>query len=156
SITDWETGWPTDLLGLGLRRDVIECGVGDNPYFDVAVRKDMSFDDLLTALVDKRVLVEDYSGFSPISAILDPSMDDLMDRLETLEVDPENVVRRAASRWRERERVEPPTGIPTIPRIEALLQQKGITVCRKGYLETGYLVDDDDLPPGWVRVRPTG
>lgn len=46
----------------GLKLDLLEKGVGDNIYHDVAVRKDMTFEQLLEALWEHRVEVKDDLG----------------------------------------------------------------------------------------------
>ncbi len=50
----------------GLRMDLVELAIGKNKYHDVATSKDMSFDELLEALWEGRVLVKsnvDTNGF---------------------------------------------------------------------------------------------
>lgn len=58
SIEDWETGPVQALIMRGLQADLIEVGVGDNSIHDVSVKKDMSFEELLNAVWEGRVMVK--------------------------------------------------------------------------------------------------
>lgn len=58
SIEGWETGPVQALIMRGLQADLIEVGVGNNSIHDVAVKKDMPFEDLLNAVWEGRVMVK--------------------------------------------------------------------------------------------------
>lgn len=62
SIEDWETGPVQALIMRGLQVDLIEVGVGNNSVHDVAAKKDMSFEDLLNAVWEGRVMVKRKAG----------------------------------------------------------------------------------------------
>lgn len=58
SIEGWETGPVQELIMRGLQVDLVEVGVGNNSVHDVAARKDMSFEQLLNAVWEGRVMVK--------------------------------------------------------------------------------------------------
>ncbi len=57
SIQNWERGPVQELIMKGFQTDLVEVGVGDNSIHDVAVKKDMSLEDLLEAIWEGRVTV---------------------------------------------------------------------------------------------------
>lgn len=71
SICSWDDpdGHVVNSILDGLKLDLHEQGVGDNTVHDVAVKKDMSFEQLLEAVWEGRVFVkgEDYTAGVPAS-----------------------------------------------------------------------------------------
>ena len=61
SIDTVEEGSIRDVIFHVLQEDLLEMGVGDNSYHDVAVRKNMDFDDLLMAIHEGRLFVGEMS-----------------------------------------------------------------------------------------------
>lgn len=57
SVMDFEEGPARDLWLECLKMDLVERGWGDNSFHDVPTTKDMSFDQLLAALWERRVRV---------------------------------------------------------------------------------------------------
>lgn len=72
SIDEVEDGPAKDLWMEGLQIDLIERGMGDNVCHDVLTTRTMSFDDLLTALWERRVLVQRNVDRSPIPGMPKP------------------------------------------------------------------------------------
>lgn len=58
SIERWEKSPVQELIMKGFQADLVEVGVGDNSIHDVAVKKDMSFEGLLEAVWEGRVMVK--------------------------------------------------------------------------------------------------
>lgn len=53
-----------ELWLRGLREDAVEKGLGDNSYHDVPVSRDMSFDELLVAIQERRLeVIQDVRNF---------------------------------------------------------------------------------------------
>lgn len=105
----------------GLKQDLLEVGVGDNTIHDVPAKKGMSMEQTLTALQGSRLrVVREYRNYQFLTK--PGPVDDAIF----------------------------PKGLPTLSRIEKILQEAGHTVQR----EDGYLVDEREY--GWVRVRRGG
>ena len=62
SVDNVEDGIGRDLWMEGFQDDLLSVGQGENPYHDPPTSKDMSFDQLLTALVEDRVRVKSDVG----------------------------------------------------------------------------------------------
>ncbi len=123
SVENVEESFTTAMFFEGLKRGVVEKGVGDNQCHDVAVRADMTQKGWLEALWEGRVEVEDH----PLSLSL----------LKGLQTGPEK-------------EYEPPTGQPSLKRIEAVIKNAGLSV-DAGYGADGYVVDE--MSTGYMRVR---
>lgn len=59
SIENWETGPFLDVIMQGFQQDLVEVGTGDNRVHDVPVKKDMGFEQLLNAVWEGRVRVNE-------------------------------------------------------------------------------------------------
>jgi len=53
-----EEGPARDAWMLAFKRDLVEVGQGDNSYHDLPTSKDMTFDHLLHAIRERRVMVQ--------------------------------------------------------------------------------------------------
>lgn len=128
----------------GLQLDLIEQGVGDNSAHDVPTSKAMTFDELLDALQEGRVLVDRNFAPPPRSS---REIDALLAR-----VDPD-----FALSWRQCESIShidtTPQGIPTLQRITHILTSHGHDVAQ-GFDQHGFFVDE--LMHGYVRIRCAG
>lgn len=74
SIDEVEVGPAKDLWMEGFQVDLVERGMGDNVCHDVPTTRNMSFDDLLTALWERRVLVLRDVDRSPIPGLPKPKI----------------------------------------------------------------------------------
>lgn len=97
SVEDVEEGIGRDLWLEGLKVDLLSVGVGENTYHDVPTSKDMSFDDLLQALVCDRVRVRSDVGDTP------------------------------PSKWRKQLGIKTPEGVPTMQRVKEVLEANNVT-----------------------------
>jgi hypothetical protein len=57
SIEHYEEGPMLDVIMKGFQKDLVEVGVGDNSFHDVAAKRDMPFTDLLEAVWEGRMRV---------------------------------------------------------------------------------------------------
>lgn len=87
SIEDVEEGPLKDLWMEGLQIDLVARGVGDNSCHDVEVNKQMSFEQLLTALWEQRVHVLRDVGMSSESKPTLPDGVPTMKRIKKLLLD---------------------------------------------------------------------
>lgn len=129
SIEDWEENAVQRSFLEGLKVDMIEVGVGDNSIHDVATSKDMSFEQMLNAVWEGRVIVD-----------REPDRDDRNKRMRKFleESDKRNGNQRTdpISEWK-----------PTLQNVSEIISSIDIPEgCR-------YLVDEKDY---WVRVRWDG
>lgn len=123
TIEEYQTGPILDIVLDAFKLDLIERGVGDNPYHDVSIRKNMSFEKLLNALWEGRVLVIPNGARPWIKAN-----------------------KKKATPGRS----DPCSGVPTMRRVSALLQKAGFIIS-DGKFAKGYMVDL--LRHGFVRIR---
>jgi hypothetical protein len=126
SVDKLQEGPAQDIWIEGLQKDLIETGPGDNTCHDVAVRKNMDFEQILTALWEERVLVHDR-----MSAEMLKSLDFL--RVSEVVVDR---VALAGLLARSEEVLHP--GIPTVNRV------------RKAILDAGMPLSDGNHTPGYL------
>lgn len=130
SVEDVEEGPARDIWMEGLKIDLVEVGWGDNRCHDVPTYKDMSFDDLLTALWEDRVRVQreikklDFELVYP----------EVSERLRKDRVDIEPVI---------------PEGVPTLQRVIQDIKDAGLDIFDGS--KDGFMVDDEC--PGSIRVR---
>lgn len=115
----------------GLREDLVELGAGDNQCHDVPTRKDMTFDELLGALREGRVLVRQ---------------------------DAEHFWRRPYKRFRSAEAEQRTSLVPSFQKVEQLLRADSALRAEFGDQVTGsglfcgkFVVDEPR--PRAVRVR---
>lgn len=139
SVEDVEKGAAQDLWLEGLQIDLIERGIGDNSCHDVACKKDMTFNELLEALWEGRVLVEREARLErnldrELKRLLKDLSPDLRQKLNL------NLEHKEAPT------TERPIGIPTMRCIEKIIIDSGRTVSPETYLV-------DELKYGTVRVR---
>lgn len=132
SVENVETGATRQSWLDGFQRDLVERGWGPNSCHDVPVGTDMSFEQLLEALWEHRVLVHSYgrpSGRGPSGVIHEPSDDT---------------------------RREPPDGVPTMARVAQIAGDCGLEIfdSRFGHRAPNVVMIDDDDGLGRVRVRP--
>lgn len=126
SIEEIEDTGPAQALWLeGLKQDLIEKGWGDNSAHDYAALKDMTFDQLLTAVREGRVFVESELRRTSTT---EPSVEEVekLDRLKHKE-------------------------LPTLRRILDLLKEHKQPLYEDPQGPNGYMVDD--LQYGIVRIR---
>lgn len=145
SVDRVEEGLARDIWLEGLQVDLITRGTGDNSVHDVGVRKDMSFEDLLGALSEGRVLVRDQGGRlipSPTIQILEGLGDKLP---EELKAELQRIVERSTP-----PKPKVPKGIPTLKRVKKAIVAAGQTVADSGY-QGGFVVDRKSS--GFIRVR---
>ncbi|MBI5153091.1 MAG: hypothetical protein HZA36_01385 [Parcubacteria group bacterium] len=135
-----------DLWLQGLQLDLIEQGVGDNSVHDVPTSKTMTFDDLLNALVEGRVLVD--RNFKSFSSPLLHSHGALK-KIEELpaRIDLDFI---GSKQWDEPLLDKTPKGVPTLERIISILVSHGYAIAQE-FGGQGFFVDE--LQSGHVRVR---
>ncbi len=119
-----------------LNRDCVEKGVGDNQCHDVQVRPGMTIKQWLEALWEGRVYVTDHQPRGRAKKeSADAALDDVLD-----------LARREAATTR----YEPPPGMPSLSRIEKVLQNNKLPVVTE-YGAEGYVLDE--VSTGFIRVR---
>lgn len=132
SVEDIEDGPAKDLWLETLKFDLIELGVGDNSIHDVATSCDMTFDQLLNALWEARVLVKSdvpaASGIHILREIADKHKEliDALDDTKPIKIK------------KEKSAVEFSNGLPTIKNIQSIVGDN-------------FLVDEEKLFS--IRVR---
>ncbi len=127
SIENWEEGAVQRSFLSGLQKDMIEVGVGDNSIHDVATSVDMSFDQMLEAVWQGRIIVSSEPGRNE----LNQRVKEHLSKIDKLNGVPENT-----RDWN-----------PTIQNVSEVISQVNIPEgCR-------YLVDEKDY---WIRVRWDG
>jgi len=128
----------------GLKKDLVEVGTGDNSCHDVPTRRGMSFDDILTAVSEGRILVDSDFDFN---AERRKEMDDALNHMHELLGETREPIFT-------REDPPPPVGLPTLQNVRTLLEEKGYKANESRYSTEGadgYLVDEQDH--GWIRIR---
>lgn len=128
SIEDIADGVGKDLWLHGLKYDLVSVGVGENTCHDVMTCKDMSFEDMLLAIVEGRLLVrrEMHGLNQAIFELPEYSM---------------------------KMKVPVPVGVPTIKRVRKILECNGYKV-RGEYCTGGYVIDKRGY--GEIRIRWEG
>lgn len=141
SVDHIEEGATRDVWFEAFQRDLVECGVGDNSFHDLAVSKDMDFDDFLEALQKERVRVKRRTA-----PIQEEELRKALDRANALlkEVSP----KRNLDEEPKVERGEP--GFPTLESIQALIKAAGLPLSNDASTP-GYHVDEQAW--GSVRIR---
>lgn len=119
-----------------LQLDLIETGPGDNTFHQVAVRKDMSFEEVQTAIWMDCLLVKDRLS-------LETYQDTQLLKLSSLAVD------RLALLKNTEELLHP--SIPTVQRVRTMLLDAGLELS-DGKFTPGYVVSTYDTT-GHVRIR---
>jgi hypothetical protein len=109
--------------------DLIERGWGDNSVHDINTSKDMTFDEMLAAVYERRVIVRSHTA---LSALRGHGKDSFLAKAEK------------ASNARVFD------GVPTRDGVEKLLASHGFTVFRGGHKKSDMIVDDDE---GYGRIR---
>lgn len=120
SVNKIQDSFTTRMFFEGLKRGVVEKGVGENQCHDVEVRAEMSPNKWLEALWEGRVEVLDY-GRPTEGKEWTPS--------------------------------EPPEGVPSLRRIEKLMNDAGRPVVTDYGVE-GYILDQVSI--GFIRIRCSG
>jgi hypothetical protein len=144
SIEKVEEGLSRDIWLEGFQVDLITRGTGDNSVHDVAVRKDMTFEDLLRALWEGRVLVRDQGG-----RVLPSPLLKLPEGIE--KVAPELVAELMKINLRNHPlKDKTPKGVPTMKRVQRTIVGAGQAVSDAGF-QGGFLVDRKSR--GFIRVR---
>lgn len=140
SVEKVEEGPTRDVWMEALGLDLVEVGVGDNTFHDLAVRKDMDFDDFLEALQKECVKVGRRTA-----PIQEEALRKALDKaFALLKKEPE-----VATESREEvPRGEP--GFPTLQSVEALIKAAGLPLSTKDNA-AGYQVDEQAW--GSVRIR---
>jgi len=133
SAESLEAGYELGLWFEGLRRDLVECGTGDNTFHDLAVSKDMPLEEFLEALLKERVRVQRRSAHveTDFMAVVAEKMRAKLEEIGAKPYVPAPVFVP---------QVDP--GFPTLQSIEALLKDAGLA---------GYIVDEQAW--GSVRIR---
>jgi len=99
SVENVEEGIGRDLWMEGLKLDMASCGIGDNTCHDVPTSKYMSFNDLLSAIIEGRVLVSrNYDRYNYASNL-------------------------------KRYRPKTPVGVPTMQRVRKILVKNKFKIC---------------------------
>jgi len=129
SVENVEDGIGRDLWMEALKIDLLSVGVGDNSVHDVPTSKNMKWEQLLEAIVEKRVFVRQDVG------------DTRADRkkLEQHLADGRKTV---------------PNGVPTMQRVCSALKKAKHAVTSAGFTHAGFLVDK--IRYGTIRVRWSG
>jgi hypothetical protein len=119
----------------GLKLDLVELGWGENTVHDVPTKKEMTFDELLNAIQEGRVLVErEYDKHSDI-------YDFLIDREpKESNLSPEEKRDHKISK-----------GVPTIFRVQKVAERLGIAVYSGDWNKKSIVIDSPQ--GGDVRVR---
>jgi hypothetical protein len=164
SIEDYDPECP-QIVGLleQFKRDLVPVGVGDNQCHDVATRKDMSFDEVLTAVWERRILVNrEFDSFKEqdASRLLDKlALLEILDekRNEELYKKTQESICKLKERISEKETPESPDWLPTVEKISRLLKEAGYVVNDSEPTSSGpKTVIVDGRGKGWVRIRPGG
>lgn len=148
SVKEVEEGFARDLWLEGLQLDLVEVGWGDNSLRDVAVLKDLSFDQLLDALRESRVAVRRH-----VPPFYDDRLTDIVmaarKRKEALF--PPKPVDTTDAPPLPKTKIE--KGIPTLRRVIQRLKKSGLPIYQgeANDYAAGYLVDK--VQTGMVRVR---
>ena len=127
SVDNLQEGPAQGIWLEGLQKDLVEIGPGDNTCHDVPVRKNMDFEQILTALWKERVQVHDR-----MSAEMLKNLDFL--RVSDVVVDR---VALAGLLARSEEVLHP--GIPTVNRVREAILDAGMPLSDGGHIP-GYLV----------------
>ena len=127
SVDNLQEGPAQGIWLEGLQKDLVEIGPGDNTCHDVPVRKNMDFEQILTALWKERVQVHDR-----MSAEMLKNLDFL--RVSGVTVDR---VALAGLLARSEEVLHP--GIPTVNRVREAILDAGMPLSDGGHIP-GYLV----------------
>jgi hypothetical protein len=138
SVDDVQDGPERDAWLDGFQIDLVEKGWGDNSAHDVSVKKNMTFDDLLHAIVEGRVHIKREShheqmAFDEAFKLLDKANEEL-----GLPKRPKLFGRKI------------PKGVPTMKRIERVLTKAGLPLYGKAFSQ-GFMIDK--VAYGEVRVR---
>jgi hypothetical protein len=148
SVEDYEEGPETRAWLDGLKLDLIERGWGDNSVHDVAVRKEMKFEELLEALWERRILVKPSSNH-----IFNHSLDLLLGRMTPEEVKEEEARRAEFDKTWKKRQGGVPKGVPTRKRVESMLVKADLPLYG-GPDGNGLAVDE--IGYGEIRVRWEG
>lgn len=126
SIEGYDAASPSVYAAVeGLNNDMIERGWGDNKCHDVPTVRGMSFEHVLEAIWEKRLLVSRRCG----EATMKKASNDSLEANDSFAVN----------------------GQPTVKRVERALIDAGFNVRSPGANFDGYLVDE--VHHGWIRVR---
>jgi hypothetical protein len=111
AVEEVQDGIAKDLWMEGFQTDLVSVGTGENTVHDVPTSKDMSFDEMIDALIEGRLLVTRETGKE--------ERDKLLKRFKKAT----------------------PKGIPTMQRVRKILEKNSFTVVKHGYVEPGYLIN---------------
>lgn len=131
SVENIANGPEKDVWLDGIKLDIIEQGWGENTCHDVPTNKEMSFDELLNAVQENRVLVQrDYS--TP--------------RLSKFKIKEDENLSPEERRDR-----QVPIGVPSMFRITNIVEKLGINVFDGNWGKKSVIIDSPE--PNVVRVR---
>ena len=138
SVQDAEEGIGRDLWHEALKIDLMPVGVGENSCHDVPTSKGMSWEELLNALQERRILVRHNIGDTPA------------DRKKT--ADTFRQFQKASGSGKKPEPVTP-KGVPTLKRVRKALLDARLKVSDGGF-RLGLLVSK--VRYGTIRLRWSG
>jgi hypothetical protein len=139
SVEGVESGPSQDLWMEGFKRDLIEMGWGDNPCHDVPTSKGMTFEDLLTALGERRVYVNRH-----YVSLQSERIKNILDTGET-------ALKEIRGETAERSKPLVPKGIPTLRRVSKFLALAGLPMFDGSHGQGAYMVDE--IRYGFLRIR---
>lgn len=141
SVEECEGGPLRKAWMEGLRLDLIERGWGENSCHDIATSKDMTFDDLLTALWEGRVQVNREIPFDELY----PVQAAQRKKLRAAGGDPGELLKESVEKHLS-------VGIPTLRRIGEVATQAGFEIFTGNHHPNALMFDDDE-GFGCIRVR---
>lgn len=145
SVEECEDGPLRQAWMDGLRLDLIERGWGANSCHDVSTSKDMSFDDLLTALWEGRVQVHREISFDELYPAQAEYRKKMREDLKAVGVDPGELFKENLEKHLS-------VGIPTLRRLSEVATQAGFEIFTGNHHPNALMIDDDH-GFGCIRVR---
>lgn len=152
SIEEVKEGILKDLLLQGFQYDMLERGVGDNTYHDLATKKDMDFDAFLDALRAGRILVSEHGAVavteaSSKSSTLKKFAKSLLRPIQDIENEIKETTAKITGIPVVKENPVQPT--PTMKSVEHLFREAGLPLSGPKH----FIVSDEEGLYGSVRVR---
>lgn len=145
SVENISDGPEKDIWLEGLKRDLVERGWGENTVHDVPADKNMTFDELLDAVQEGRIVVnrDTDRNSSQIERLLTKA-DALIARAEGKPV--EDLLSKE-----EKQDMIVPAGIPTMFRIRKIAEKLGISIFDGRWGNSSIIIDEPQNRE--IRVR---